>query len=133
MKRLESFELHHKILAFIFILSATIFFVRVGVRIYNPNPVLFGFEIHHFDYGILLLIFSNLLLLFGKKRYGFHLLLSAVGLGLVLDQIWFIRENISNLGASSVSIYNATFPSVVVLTIFITLVIILLNHFNKNQ
>jgi hypothetical protein len=133
LKELENFEMHHKIITFIVIMVVTIFFVRLSVMIHNPNPILLNFELHHFDYGILLLLITSLLLLFGKKRNSLYLLMSAVAFGLVLDDIWFIRSNILDPGIEEVSIYNATFPVVLILIVAVILAIFLINYFKEKR
>ena len=133
LKELEDFEMHHKIMAFIIIMVATIFLVRLSVMIHNPNPVLLNFELHHFDYGILLLLITSLLLLFGKKKNSLYLLMNAVAFGLVLDDIWFIRSNILDPGLEEVSIYNATFPVVLILIVAVILTIFMINYFKERR
>ena len=133
IKELEDFEMHHKIIAFIVIMLTTIFLVRLSVMIHNPNPVLLNFELHHFDYGILLLLITSLFLLFGTKRNSLYLLMSAVAFGLVLDDIWFIRSNILDPGLEEVSIYNATFPVVIILVVAVILTVFLINYFKERR
>jgi hypothetical protein len=132
LKDLENFEMHHKIISFIVIMITSIFLTRLAVMFHNPNPILLNFELHHFDYGIFLLLISTLLLLFGKKSNPLNLLLSSVAFGLVLDDLWFIRSNISDPGLEEVSLYNATFPVVVILVIGVILTIFMINYF-KNK
>ncbi len=129
--QLENFQLHHKILLFSGIIILTILAVRFSVNIYNPNPTIFNFELHHFDYGILLLMVSTLLLLFRTKRYYLYLLLSAISFGLVIDDLWFIRKNIIDPNINEATIYNQTLPIVVIFVIVLILATILINHFNK--
>lgn len=133
LNRLEKFELHHKILAFSSIVILTVLAVRLSVMVHNPNSTIFNFELHHFDYGILLLMISTLLLLFGTKKYYLYLLLSAISFGLVLDDIWFIRKNILDPSINEVPIYNQTFPIVAVSVLVLILAIILMNHFKKKR
>ena len=81
--KFEKLELHHKILVFILIMILTILFTRFYVFIHNTNPIFFNFELHHFDYGILLLLLTALMLLFGTKKYNIYSLLAAVAIGLI--------------------------------------------------
>ncbi|MBI4980892.1 hypothetical protein HZC30_05035 [Candidatus Woesearchaeota archaeon] len=131
MHRLENFELHHKVLAFVGVMLLTILLTRIGVNFHNPNPVLLNFELHHFDYGLLLLLVTCLLLLFGKHKYLLYLLLAGISFGLIIDDIWFIRENINDPGINEVQVYNDTFPAVVVLSIGVVLIALVINHFRK--
>ena len=131
-KELEEFEIHHKIFVFIAIICLTIILTRILVNFYNPNPVIANFEIHHFDYGLFLLLIMSLLFLFGKKKNSLYLILTGFAFGLILDEIWFIRMGI-NSGRDNLATYNTTFPSVVVLVIAIILVIFLINYFRGKK
>jgi|SRR3989338_10113090 len=133
LSELEEYELHHRIISFVLIMILTIVIVRLAVFVHNPNPTIFNFELHHFDYGILLLMISTLLLLFGPKKYYLYLLLSGISFGLVLDDIWFIRKNIIDPSINEVPIYNQTFPIVAVSVLILVLAIILINHFKKKR
>lgn len=130
IKQFEYFELHHKIICFILILAGTILLTRIIVLIRDFNPLIGNFELHHFDYGIALLIFSALLLLFVKKRIHFHLILSAIAIGLIIDQYWFMRKSIDEMIASQ-ALYNSTFPEAIILLIIIVLAIFLINSLSK--
>ena len=132
IKKIENFEMHHKILVFIIIMCLTIIISRLSVMVYNPNPVILNFELHHFDYGILLLLLVCLFLLFGKKRYSLYLFLSAIAFGLVLDELWFIRANIVP-EKNNLLTYITTLPSVIVFVIIIILIIFFINHFRKRR
>ena len=129
--KLENFELHHKILVFLGVTVLTILVSRLSVFIYNPKPIIFNFELHHFDYGILLLMITTLLLLFGDKKYFLYLLLSATSFGIILDDIWFMRGSMIDPNLTEISIYNATFPIVMIFVIALILTIVLINHFRK--
>jgi len=133
LKKLEQLELHHKIAAFIAIMIATIVLTRIGVAIYDPNPILFNLELHHFDYGLALLLTVCLLLLFGKKKYLMYLPLAAISFGLILDELWFIRKSVFNSGQDDFSPYVASYPSVILLILIIIFTILLINHFTKKN
>ncbi len=133
IERFEDFEIHHKILLFISVMCLTIILIRIGVQIYNPNPILFGFEFHHFDYGILLLFITTLLLLFGKRRELFYLILAAISFGMILDDFFFIRTSLYKIGNQTL-IYNSTLPATIILAMAIIFAILTINHFiKKNQ
>lgn len=92
LRRVGRFELHHQILFFSAVLIATILFVRMGVQVYNPNPVFGGIELHHFDYGLILLLITVKLLLFGSAKYHkVYLVLAALGTALVIDGYLTLR------------------------------------------
>lgn len=133
ISKLEKLELHHRIIAFIVVMILTVAITRLSVFVHNPNPVFSNFEIHHFDYGIFLLLITNLLLLFGKPNLTIHLLTAGIAFGLIVDDLWFIRSNINDPGTNEVQVYNATFLSVIVLSMFIIFSILLINHFNKKK
>ena len=105
----------------------TILFTRFYVFIHNPNPIFFNFELHHFDYGILLLLLTSLMLLFGTKKYNIYLLLAAVAIGLIIDDYWFIRKNVVENDLVQTKVYNSTFPSVVIFLVMTILLIFFIN------
>jgi len=133
LDRLDKFQIHHRMLFFIFVIIATIFVLRVAVNIYNPDLSLLNFELHHFDFGVLILLVMNMCLLFGARTRAVYLLLSGVGFGLVLDDLWFIRTNILDPGLSESSVYNSTFPSVVLLVLMVIAALFLINHFANEK
>lgn len=133
IKKFEGFEAHHKIFFFLAIIASTILLTRLITNINNPNPLVYGFELHHFDYGLVLLIIAVLLLLFGEKRYSLYILLSAMAIGLILDDFWFIRSNINDPGVNEVLIYNSTLPSAILGIIILILAIFLIKHFAKRK
>ena len=134
VKKIERFETHHRIIVFLVILFCTIILTRLFVFVHNPNPTLFNFELHHFDYGVLLLLVSSKLLLFGSKNHNFlYLFLTAVASGLIIDDYWFIRQSVVEHPALQTQIYNATFPSVIILIAGTILVIIFIQSVRKSR
>lgn len=131
--QLEKWELHHRIIAFLAVMILTVAITRLAVFIHNPNPVFSSFEIHHFDYGIFLLLITNLLLLFGKPNLPIHLFTAGIAFGLIVDDLWFIRSNINDPGTNEVQVYNSTFFSVIILSMFVIFSILLINHFKKKK
>jgi len=100
----------HNTLLFISIFIITIIATRISVLFFDPNPVLMGFELHHFDYGLTILTAITFLLLFDKKRR-IYIFLSAISLALVVDEIWFVRKNLyENPG-----LYSATIPATLII------------------
>lgn len=124
LKQIEKFETHHKVAAFFTVMVLTVAFARIGTMFYDPNPVIFHLELHHFDYGVLLLITTSLLLLFGKRSSGLLLVLGAVAVGLIIDEYWFIRR-----GAE----YQTSFSTVMVFAVFVTLLAIFINSIRKRN
>lgn len=131
IKKFEKFELHHKITSFLLVMFLTILCVRLYVFFHNPNVVLFNFELHHFDYGLLMLLITCLFLLFSNMNHLILLFSSGISFGLIIDDLWFIRSNINDPLINEISIYNSTFFSVIILSIFITFLIIMIDHFNN--
>jgi hypothetical protein len=123
-EKFEKFETHHKIATFILILVVTILIVRLSVFFHDPNPILMGFELHHFDYGLAILILINIFLVLGKKRTTIYLPLLAIAVGLILDDIAYIRMNINNANtyAQSLSSVPIIFGAIVITTLIIILI-----------
>jgi len=133
LKKVERFEVHHRIIFFFIILAGTIIITRSLVTLYNPNPILLNIEVHHFDYGILLILISSKLLLFGPKRYGYiYLFLTAVASGLIIDEYWFIRRSVIE-STDQMQFYNSTFPSVLILILASVLIALFINSILRNK
>lgn len=133
-KKIERFETHHRILVFLLALIGTIFLTRIFVSIHNPNPIILNFELHHFDYGILLLLVSSKLLLFGPKNHNLiYMFLTAVASGLVIDDYLFIRKSVVEYPIQQTQIYNSTFPYVLILIVLTVLVTLFIQSFTKNR
>lgn len=131
-KKIGRFEVHHRIVFFFIILVGTIILFRLLGAVYNPDPVLLHLEVHHFDYGILLILISSQLLLFGPQKYHYaYLLLTAIASGLIIDEYWFIRRNVIE-STDSIQ-YNSTFPSVLILILMSVLIILFINSIMKNK
>lgn len=133
LNKIEKWELHHKITAFVAIMVGTIVFTRIAVLVHNPNPVFLHFELHHFDYGIFLLFVTCLLLLFSRRNSPLYLLLAAVAFGLIIDELWFIRSNVNESEIGQISSYNSTFLSVLVIAKVIVFTILLIDHFKNRK
>ncbi|HEY9706502.1 MAG TPA: hypothetical protein V6C58_28980 [Allocoleopsis sp.] len=131
IQKFEEFELHHKILTFIGIVLLTILFVRLAVNVYNPNPIFFGIELHHFDYGLMLLMISVIIILFANMPYFIELILCAISFGLILDELWLVRVNIIDSKLNDPSIYFNSFPTVMISIVLLVLIVIFTNHFRK--
>lgn len=133
IQRFEKWELEHKIIAFVAIMMTTILVTRMLIFIHDPDPILFHFELHHFDYGLLLLFVSYLLTIFDNPDSPVYFAMAAVAFGLIIDELSFIRGNIGFLPKSETSAYSATFFSVVMITMIVIFTIVLINHFNKRR
>lgn len=111
----------------------TIVITRLIVFMHNPNPTLFQFELHHFDYGVLLLLITSLLTLFGAKKYNIYLFMSAVATGLIVDDYWFIRKSVVENDLAQTQLYNATFPSVVIFSVGIILALFFIHSITRRK
>lgn len=112
IQKAERFEVHHRILVFAGILILVVLGIRVGVHFYDPHPKLFGMDLHHFDFGLLLLLVSSQISLFGPKKYHYvYFLMTAVATALILDQYWLVRRGPDPAGATPTDIYNISLIS----------------------
>jgi len=127
----ENLELHHKILSFLIILIVTILITRFIIYyIGDPNPLFFGLELHHFDYGLIILTITSLLLLLGKKHFKLYLIMLAISLGLIIDELWFIRKQI---GGNNPEIYNPSLIYVLIVAVFVSLIALLISYFSNKR
>ena len=124
----ERFEIKHKILSFLIIMLLTIFIARFLVSIGDINITIKGFEFHHFYYGLILLIITSLIMLFKKGSFKFNLVLVAIALGLIIDELIFVGTKIR--GPIE---YNSTLSSVIILIIIFLLIIDLIFYFLKKK
>jgi hypothetical protein len=133
-KKFEKLSNPHKILSFVVIVLATIILTRLFVQFINPNPRLFEFELHHFDYGLFLLMWTSLLVIFGSKKHYLHLILFGISFGWILDDLFFIRSNILDPTYNEVLVYNSTLLETLILTGVIFLIAILIHEiFEKRK
>ncbi len=129
-RSLKHLELHHKALVFIGEVFITVIVTRFVAAYYNVDPFIRGFELHHFDYGITILIIALLCLIIDRnsKQYALYFALSAMGLGLVIDELWFIRLLNSYNEISTVALYDTTFVSVIIILSLIAILAGVVNY-----
>lgn len=134
-KLFENLEFHHKVILFVSEVFVTIIIARFLGYFYNVDPFIFGFELHHFDYGVILLLISVQLLLFDRdnKRYHLYFLLSAISIGLMTDELSFIRNYHTYSEVSAVQIYNGTFVTTIVIFLFISAIAGIINFLKKKK
>ncbi len=113
----------HKIISFILVVILTIIVIRILVLISDPNIIITGYELHHFYYGIILLIITNLLMLFGKPNFKLYSILSGASIGLIIDEFIYVAGGFGNQ-----EFYFSTLPSVIILAAFIIIIAILINY-----
>ncbi len=129
MKNISRFEDKHKIISLVIILLTTIIISRIIVFFYDPNPMIRGIEIHHFYYGLVLLLITNLLLLYKRINFKTGVVLSGISIGLIIDELLFISKTVRNNFE-----YNTTLGPTIITTIVAILVIEFIFYFrNKNK
>lgn len=129
LKKIEKFELHHKIVFFLFVILLTIIITRLVIYyVADLNLIVFGLELHHFDYGLIILMITSLLLLFGKNHFKTYLILIAIALGWIIDEMWFVKKS---LGHGNPYFYNLSFPYVLLLSVAIPLMILLIKQIHN--
>jgi len=134
LRRIGRFETHHRILFYTLVLIATVFFIRLVVQVYNPNPVFFNLELHHFDYGVILLLITVKLLLFGSRRYqNLYLVLAAISTAFIVDGYLALRLTVVEVPDTPLEMYNGTIGSVVVIVVASTLAALLINSLGKKR
>ncbi len=116
LKRFENFELKHKLFIFLSTIFLMILVTRLLVLIKDPEIIIHGYLLHHFYYGVILLVFTSIFMLFNKKHYLICLVLSGISIGLILDEFIFI------LGQMSKAQYMSTLPSAIIFFLIIFLV-----------
>ena len=110
------FKIKNKIWIFLGILILTIIITRVLTHYHDVDLKLFGYELHHFYYGVTLLVIVIIAILFGRFHQKLYLALSAVGLGLIADEFLFILGGLRNHEYPS-TITHVAYTVVVLLTI----------------
>lgn len=126
MTKIKKIISKNKTLSFIIILVFAILIARISVLIYDVTPKIAGFELHHFDYGLILLVISILLMLFTKIKQWIILVLSAISIGLIVDEVGYIRGNFNEA-----AIYDPYILSTVIIVILIIILILIMKHFKK--
>jgi len=115
-------ERKQKLLYFIFVFVFTILISRIMVSLWDPNFFVGGFEMHHFYLGLVSLIVLSLLMLFREKVSKTYLILSAVAIGLILDELFFIMGKVRG-GIS----YGSSLPGLIFVGVLVLLGVYLLS------
>jgi len=118
IEKVERFEVKHKIISFLIIMLLTIFIIRSLTNIGDINITIKGFELHHFYYGIVLLIITSLLMLFKRGNFKINLILVAIAIGLIIDELVFVGTKIR--GPLK---YTSTISSAIIFAMIIMLII----------
>jgi len=128
IQKLENKELHHKVRAFIFIVGLTIVITRLLVLINDPSITILGYEMHHFYYGVILLVIVTIFRIFSEKHKNLYLNLSAISIGLILDEFIFIIGNSRNHID-----YLQTLPSAIFFIITISIIVVITYYLTKRK
>ena len=129
IKKQNKFESNQKIILFTATILATILITRIIIYcLIDINFKIFNFEFHHFDYGLILLIIIVLFMLFTEKSKKIYIILSAISLGLIIDELFFIRKQITG---NNPAIYNPSLAYVLLIAIIISLLAFLISKFSK--
>lgn len=127
--RLEEWELHHTVGAFLGVVLLTIAWYRLSTLVIDPNPVIRGLEIHHFDYGLVLLILTTIVLLFRQGKHPLMLVVAGYSIGSIIDELWFIRSSVSTpVLMSGTDIYRSTLGSAILLLMLFVIIVLLIDH-----
>lgn len=127
LRKLRRFEKKHQVITFVIIMLLTILLTRVLTLVHDPNPIILGYELHHFYYGVILLIVTTLVMLFGNARQTTSLTLSAVATGWIADELFFVMGRIANEDYTS-TIWGAVFSAAVVVVL-----VVIINLFFKKK
>jgi hypothetical protein len=110
------FKFKNKTTWFIATLIATVIFIRILAYFSDSDRFIFGYELHHFYYGLVLLIILNLLTLFSKIHPKTYTILSAIAIGLISDELLFIMGKMPNtqyLSTLNLAIFTTLIPIVI--------------------
>jgi len=118
MNSLKKFIKKHKIISFLIIFTLTIIITRVLTYIKDPDRFIKGIELPHFYYGLIILIITSILMLYKKGNFHLHLILTALSIGLIVDELFFITLPIRNSAT-----YPPTLPPVGIISIILILII----------
>ena len=127
-KKIEEFEIKHKIILFILVIFLTIIITRIIVLVKDPNLIIKGYELHHFYYGIILLIISNPLfnIINANTCFNIYFLLSAISIGLITDEFLYVAGGFGNK-----NVYFSTLPSAIAFSGIILLIAFFIKNFSR--
>ena len=128
IKEIEDFEIKHRVISFILIVLVTIAITRLLTYYKDIDLIIKGFELHHFYYGITLLMLTVIIILFGKKHYRIWLTLSAISIGLILDEFLYVGN-----GFGDYSTYSATFPSAILFAVIVAIITSIIFYISKKR
>ena len=116
----------HQVPVFIAVFLVSLFLTRlIASTLVDFETSIFGFHLHHYYYGLSLLIFTSLLMLFGPRHY---LVLYPLYLGLVATSLGLITDEMPLIGVTAHGRYYSVLP-LVLLAAAIIIGIVLLIHY----
>ena len=109
MKNSKTLGVKKKVWLFMSILILTIITTRILVYFWkDPNIFIGILELHHFYYGLILLVIVTLGMLFGKPHPKLYLILSAIAIGFILDESLFVMAKIRGEITYADTLFSAT-------------------------
>lgn len=126
------FGLKHKTLIFLGVMFLTILITRILVYFKDLDLLLFGYELHHFYYGITLLMIVNIAILFGRLHQKLYIILSAISMGLISDEFLFILGGLRNHEYPS-TITHMIYTAFIIITILGIILYDFLGRFKKRK
>jgi hypothetical protein len=127
INKLGNFCVRHKIFSLLMIIFATIFLTRALVLIHDPDIIIKNFELHHFWYGLILLVIVSLLMLFGRGNFKLHLAFTGISLGLIIDEVLFMGTKVRG----EIDYSSTFFPTIIFVVIFVLIAEGILYFFPK--
>jgi len=115
--------LKYKTASFITIFILTILIARILTSITDPNIIIKGFELHHFYYGLTLLIIASIMMLYKRGNLQAHLVITSIAIALIVDELIFLSGKIR--GPIT---YSSTIPATIIISIALFVLIGLINH-----
>jgi hypothetical protein len=113
----KRFDYRHRIVSLVGIILLTIFISRIATFFTDPNFFFGLLELHHFYYGLFLLIVTSVSMLYRRGTFRTHLILTGISIGLILDELEFIMGKVR--GEIE---YTSTLKSSFILVIILLLV-----------
>jgi len=111
-------KVKNKTILFMVVLITTIIITRILVSFWkDPNIFIGALELHHFYYGLILLIITTLGILFGRLHPRLYVIFSAIAIGLILDESLFVMAKIRGPITYADTLLSATTMIFVVLII----------------
>ena len=133
-KAKNKFRIKHEFLLFITALIVTIAISRLLVYYWrDPNLFIGALELHHFYYGLILLIITQLAVLFGKIHPKITIISSAIAIGLILDESLFIMPKVRGPTTYSSTLFSATTLTFLIIVVIGVILFDFVGRFKKKK